>query len=211
MTAHGGPPEGPEATGSGRGNEQRPRDALVGKVEITFVAPCLADSAKIRLKAKVEGNLAPVMPYINARVKSARYNPRIPSLSLSRDWRTVNLFPSEITITKALNMTDAWETIEWLVSLVEGTWAERASIQPDYTMRAKPDALAVFKLLPRTNCKACGSSTCMAFAVRLAAGEARLSDCTPLLDPGRSDALQALQEALGDAAALQQPPTQETV
>jgi len=35
----------------------------------------------------------------------------------------------------------------------------------------------IFKLLPKTNCKECGEPTCLAFAMKLAAGKAELSAC----------------------------------
>ncbi len=37
--------------------------------------------------------------------------------------------------------------------------------------------IAIFKLLPKTNCKDCGVPTCLAFAMSLAAGKAELSAC----------------------------------
>lgn len=37
--------------------------------------------------------------------------------------------------------------------------------------------LQINKLLPKTNCKECGSNTCLAFAMKLAAKKADLSDC----------------------------------
>ncbi len=37
--------------------------------------------------------------------------------------------------------------------------------------------LKIQKLLPKTNCKECGSNTCLAFAMKLAAQKAQLSDC----------------------------------
>jgi len=37
--------------------------------------------------------------------------------------------------------------------------------------------LQIQKLLPKTNCKECGSNTCLAFAMRLAAKKAELSEC----------------------------------
>ncbi len=37
--------------------------------------------------------------------------------------------------------------------------------------------LAIYKLLPKTNCKECGSPTCLAFAMKLAALQAELSAC----------------------------------
>jgi acetyl-CoA decarbonylase/synthase complex subunit gamma len=53
--------------------------------------------------------------------------------------------------------------------------------------------IEIYKKLPKTNCKDCGVPTCMAFAMKLAAGQAELSAC-PHVDP-------AVAEELGAAAA----------
>jgi len=37
--------------------------------------------------------------------------------------------------------------------------------------------IEIFKLLPKTNCKECGDPTCLAFAMKLAAGKVELSAC----------------------------------
>jgi acetyl-CoA decarbonylase/synthase complex subunit gamma len=55
--------------------------------------------------------------------------------------------------------------------------------------------LQIQKLLPKTNCKECGSNTCLAFAMRLAAKKASLSEC-----PYASD------EAKAVLAAESEPP-----
>ena len=41
-------------------------------------------------------------------------------------------------------------------------------------------ALDIYKLLPRTNCKKCGSSTCLAFAMQLTTGKANASACVDM-------------------------------
>lgn len=41
----------------------------------------------------------------------------------------------------------------------------------------------VYKYLPKTNCKECGETNCMAFSAKLVTREATLQDCKPLLDP----------------------------
>ncbi|AFV11723.1 corrinoid/iron-sulfur protein large subunit AcsC [Thermacetogenium phaeum DSM 12270] len=51
--------------------------------------------------------------------------------------------------------------------------------------------LAIFKLLPKTNCKECGVPTCMAFAMALAAGKATLDQCPYVSD----EAKEALESA----------------
>jgi acetyl-CoA decarbonylase/synthase, CODH/ACS complex subunit gamma len=44
-------------------------------------------------------------------------------------------------------------------------------------MAKKLTGLHIQKLLPKTNCKECGSNTCLAFAMKLAGQKAELSDC----------------------------------
>lgn len=53
--------------------------------------------------------------------------------------------------------------------------------------------LAIFKLLPKTNCGECGVPTCLAFAMALASGKATLSQCPYVSDEAR--------EALDSATA----------
>ncbi|HBX24026.1 MAG TPA: acetyl-CoA decarbonylase/synthase complex subunit gamma [Desulfotomaculum sp.] len=53
--------------------------------------------------------------------------------------------------------------------------------------------LAIFKQLPKTNCKDCGQPTCLAFAMQLASGKAGLDQCPHVSD--------AAKEALDSASA----------
>jgi acetyl-CoA decarbonylase/synthase complex subunit gamma len=47
--------------------------------------------------------------------------------------------------------------------------------------------LEIYKQLPRTNCKDCGVPTCLAFAMKVAAGQAGLDDCPHLGSEARSN------------------------
>ncbi|MBW2145586.1 MAG: acetyl-CoA decarbonylase/synthase complex subunit gamma [Deltaproteobacteria bacterium] len=51
--------------------------------------------------------------------------------------------------------------------------------------------IAIFKMLPKTNCAECGVPTCMAFAMKLAQGQAELDSCPYVSDEARA----ALEEA----------------
>lgn len=55
--------------------------------------------------------------------------------------------------------------------------------------------LQIQKLLPKTNCKECGSSTCMAFAIRIAAKKAEIAECP-----------YASEEAIRVLGAASEPP-----
>jgi len=46
--------------------------------------------------------------------------------------------------------------------------------------------LEIYKQLPKTNCKECGLPTCLAFAMKVAAGQAGLDDCPKLGDEARA-------------------------
>ncbi len=48
--------------------------------------------------------------------------------------------------------------------------------------------LEIYKSLPKENCKECGLPTCLAFAMKVAAGQAPLENC-PRLEPGAAAAL----------------------
>lgn len=57
--------------------------------------------------------------------------------------------------------------------------------------------LTLNKLLPQTNCRECGRKTCLAFAIDLAKGKARLEDCPPLRESEHAADRQALAKLLG--------------
>ena len=46
--------------------------------------------------------------------------------------------------------------------------------------------LAIYKLLPKTNCKECGYPTCLAFAMKLAARQVELADCPHVSEEGKA-------------------------
>lgn len=48
------------------------------------------------------------------------------------------------------------------------------------------NGLQIQKLLPKTNCKECGSNTCLAFAMKMAAKKADLSECPYASDEAKS-------------------------
>lgn len=50
-------------------------------------------------------------------------------------------------------------------------------------MAKKPTALEVYKFLPKTNCKKCGKSSCMAFAIELIKGRMNPNQCPEFNKP----------------------------
>jgi ArsR family metal-binding transcriptional regulator len=155
---------------------------LLEALEITAVLPCLADASKIRFHARASADLSPVLPYLNAVLPKAVYNPTSQSLTLYRDYRSICLQGSLITGAKADDTEDARSILDWLRVLISDTWERRSETTPSYDRRECLTPLPVFELLPRTNCRACGLLTCLAFAVELAAERLSVVRCALLFD-----------------------------
>jgi ArsR family metal-binding transcriptional regulator len=62
--------------------------------------------------------------------------------------------------------------------------------------------MAVYNLLPKTNCKKCGQPTCFTFGLKLAASQVRVEDCPPLFEPENAENLAALQAIIIDAPSI---------
>ncbi len=169
------------------------------RAAIMVLAPCVADETKIRLIAHLDGDLGPVLPYLNAVMPNASYTPSADLLTFMDGYRMVTLYRRRITIAKADELVDGWLTLERIRRLVERTWADRNRIEPSYEIRKRPPAIEIFKRLPRTNCGRCGDPTCLAFALRLWTGEATVSLCLPVFGDGGTSS--HLKEALVEICA----------
>lgn len=165
--------------------EPQPADCF-RRAAVMFLGPCVADETKIRLIAHLEGDLGPVLPYLNAVIPQASYTPAAETLTYMAGYRMVALYRQRITIAKADEIVDAWRTLEEIRQLAEQTWRDRQAIEPSFEIRRKPPAIEIFKRLPRTNCGRCGESTCLAFAVKVWLGEIPVSLCLPVFQEGGS-------------------------
>jgi ArsR family metal-binding transcriptional regulator len=166
------------------------------RAAIMVLGPCVADETKIRLIAHIEGDLGPVLPYLNAVMQQASYTPAAETLTFMEGYRMIALYRERITIAKADEIVDAWRTLDDIRRLVEQTWRDRNQIEPSFEIRRKPPAIEIFKRLPRTNCGLCGEPACMAFAVRVWLGEIPVNLCLPVFTEGGEHA--RLREPLLD-------------
>ena len=150
-------------------------------IEITHISPCFADAGKIRLKAKLSDDLTEVMPYLNGAIRNAYYNPHTPNLTFYREFRLITLHPRDLTLIKALSITDAHQVLAWLKEFINYIAERRDEIEPIYEAKQQPHPLQLYALLPRINCGQCGEKTCLAFAVLLFSGQQQLDRCKPQL------------------------------
>lgn len=172
---------------------------LVESFEISHVLPCLADPSKIRFHARPSANLAEALPYLNAVLPKAVYHHATPALTFNRDYRIICLQPLQVTGAKIDDLEEARAILEELRALINDTWTRRGEITPSLARRQQLTPAPIFSLLPKTNCRACGHVTCLAFAVELAAERISIIRCTPLFEAAWQPQRQLLLELLANA------------
>lgn len=171
----------------------------LNSITLCYVAPCLADETKIRFLAYLSDDISEVLPYINAQMKSASYNKNMPALNYREGYRMITLYNIKIAVAKADDIIDAWKTIDKIKELVNETYKNKDKIKPNFEQKIKVNALEIFGYLPKSNCKICGEPTCLAYAMKLLAGEQKISACKTLLeDPAFKEKKEVLMNMLGD-------------
>jgi ArsR family metal-binding transcriptional regulator len=178
-------------------------DDCLKSFTLCYVAPCMADEKKIRLIAYFDRDISELLPYLNAVIKGASYNKNAPTLTYAKERRLINLYSIKITIAKADDIIDAWKVLDEVKELINRIHKNKNVIKPNYEEKVKVTALQVYGWLPKSNCKACGEATCLAFAVKLLHGEQKLENCKPLFTDTKfaenKQIMQEMAEALGVA------------
>jgi ArsR family metal-binding transcriptional regulator len=167
-----------------------------------FTPPCEPGAERFSAVARLTADISEVLPYLNATLRGAVYNHTAKALTWKKGGRNIAFHSYKIAAGNLEDRAEAEKVIEGLIKTVNRTWERRAEITPDYETRQRPTPMAVYQLLPQTNCKQCGAPTCFAFALKLAASQKKISDCPPLLEPTYADRLAALQAAVIDAPAI---------
>ena len=166
------------------------------ELEIT-VATHSAEHFEYEAIAHLDVDISQVLPYLNATLGRGIYSPSRPSLSWRHEGHNIGFWPSRIAADDLQSREEAEELIKSLVNLVNQTWERRDEIEPDTETHPRRQPLELFRLLPQTNCKRCGEETCFAFALKLAAAQIELAQCTPLYqEPALADQRSQLQEIL---------------
>jgi ArsR family metal-binding transcriptional regulator len=143
--------------------------ALLERINLTMVLPCIADYRKIRIRAQMSHDVSAVLPYLNGLLPRATYNAAGQTFTFTAGERLITLYPRRVEMAKAEDVLDALRTLAWLREWINETWANRASLTPSYEKRMRPHALQVYPYLPAAqhNCRQCGEQTCLAFAVKV--------------------------------------------
>lgn len=176
---------------------------LIEKYDLeVFTPPCEPGAERFSAIARLVTDIREVLPYLNATLRGAIYTAAAPAVTWTKGGHYVAFHPYQIAVSNVEDRDAAIKEVEGLVRLVNRTWERRAEIEPDYETHARPTPMALYKLLPGTNCKQCSQPTCFTFALKVAAAQVKLENCPPLFEPQYADRLAQLQRSCATAQGI---------
>jgi ArsR family metal-binding transcriptional regulator len=167
----------------------------IGSLERLMLAP-------VSLAALLDGKMLGGM-FFGLIVTGAVYLPEAKALTWKKGGHNISFHAYEIATSNVEDREEAVKELEGLIDLVNCTWERRAEITPDTSTRQRPTPMAIFKLLPQTNCKQCGEPTCYTFALRLSTSQKELADCPLLFEPQYIEKRIALEEIVIKGPAIE--------
>jgi len=132
---------------------------------------------------KLDEDVSPLFPYINATVQGARFYDNPDNVQFEIDDVRCTLYPNDVMAVAFENQDQALQFAQRLIDFLNHLYLEKDSIKPNHKKYKPVSAFDFFKLLPQTNCKKCGFLTCMAFAGALSQRQTTPDKCPDFSDP----------------------------
>ena len=167
-----------------------------------FTPPCDPGAERFSAIGHLAEDISAVFPYLNATLRGAVYHPAANALTWKKAGHNIAFNAFKIAISNTEDRDGAEKELKGLIDLVNRTWERRDEITPSTEVRRRPTTMAIYKLLPQSNCKECGEPTCWIFASRLVASQKSLADCPLLKKPEYSTKLSALEDLVIDAPSI---------
>jgi ArsR family metal-binding transcriptional regulator len=166
-----------------------------------FSPPCLPGAPSWSARVSLESDIEPVLPYLNAQLEGAEYEPDAKVLVWGDRRYKFAFRPREIKAGPAQDREEAQRLVDRAIALVNEVWQDREHLEPRHEKRTVVNLMQIYRLLPRTNCGECGRGTCMAFAAALKEGDTELTCCPVLVQPAHEENREKLLELLKSSAA----------
>ena len=138
---------------------------------------------KLGVRFEVDEDLRLLFPYINALIDNAKFYDSPKRIQFLFEGALCTLYANEIIAAPFRDYDEAHQFSEKLVTYLNGLYDKRPRIKPDYRTVEPQSALEIYKLLPGTNCRACGHASCLAFAAALSRGRAISAECPEFSKP----------------------------
>lgn len=153
---------------------------IFGHLRIDVIEPSFTAPSKFRVEIAFQKSLATLIPFLARLIRGGSFRPDVPILSFEEEHRLLVISPRRLVICRADDLLDIWIMMRCAVELVTAGWDRRFALEPEREPRQGIGAIEIFKRLPGTDCRQCGLSGCMEFAMSLLVGRRRVGQCVPL-------------------------------
>lgn len=155
-----------------------------------FNSKCNPGAMSVHCFAHLAQDVSAVLPYLNTALGGFEYTKDPPSVTFKSQGKLITVHGRKIAVNALKDEAEARKIVEWLKREINDAWDRRDQIEPSDHAAPRPKLFDILKLLPKTNCRACGEPTCMVFAARAAEGVKDSRSC-PELSPDARVALDA--------------------
>lgn len=179
---------------------------LVKKVVIKNIKPCIISEGQISVLMQLDNELHHILPALIMKFPPGKVNylEKKNVLTLSLYERLITIYPSgKVSMNKTNTKEESIEIMKELAGSINKAHKEfeegkRADYRAIKKKLSKIGPLSIYNCLPQTDCEECGERTCMAFAMKLLSGEAKLNECMLLHEMGYARNVKCLRSTLGN-------------
>ena len=150
-----------------------------------FNNECMPNAMSVQCHASLDEDVGKALPYLNASLGAHTFTQNPPSITFKIQGKLITIHSKTIAINALKSHDEAIKIIDWLKSEINTAWENRETIEPRYVSVPAPKVLEILKLLPKTNCRECGQTTCLVFASLVSEGAKGATDCPPQDDVNR--------------------------
>ena len=140
-------------------------------------------SGRFGVRVILPADISASFPYLNTVLDDTIYDHENGILIGVNNRRRYAFRSHEIQVGMVRDPSEASSVVNEVVELVNRVWSEHEHITPSFRERKLPTVYDIFKLLPGSNCKECGYSTCLACAADIRNGIISLDRCPLLSKP----------------------------
>lgn len=126
---------------------------------------------------RLKQDISRLFPYINAVATSASFFPKLPFIRFVLDGFCCGLHPDHGISASFADRQQALIFMERLLDFLHNLNRRRHHLEPNYRAWNPVPILHIYKVLPGTNCRACGFPSCLAFAAALSRQQTRPEHC----------------------------------
>lgn len=131
----------------------------------------------------LDQDLRPLFPYVNGQFNGAKLRDQPERIQFVLDGVGCTLYSTEVVAAPFGDQKQAQRFVDRMVATLNDLYERRASLRPSYRKAKELSVFALYRLLPKTNCRECGLPSCLAFAGALSRGATSPDRCRGIISP----------------------------